>query len=151
MDPWRWCCSIAALMDWSKAPPESELSVVAPLPSITTSWLTSSWIENILKNFKKYLLSPLYSKNSDRPSFIANARNLGGNLLEEIKHDWKYRPRITRNTRMVRRAETITECVSASHSGRINTEAWRESRLCERTRISHELTRMIYEKKNWRR
>ena len=49
MDPWRWCCSIAALMDRSVAPSESELSVVAPLPSITTLWLTSSWIENILE------------------------------------------------------------------------------------------------------
>jgi hypothetical protein len=66
-------------MDRCEATSESKLSVVAPLLSITTLWLTSSWIENILKNLKN-IAYPLYTKNSDRPSFIAGARNHGGNL-----------------------------------------------------------------------
>ena len=51
-------------MDRSEAPSESKLSVVAPLPSITTLWLTSSWIENILGKFLK--ISPIPYNNHIR-------------------------------------------------------------------------------------
>ena len=85
MDSRRWVCLMAALMIRLTATSESLLSSAAFNLIFTTSWLTSSWIENIFGKSFKILPIPPYCKNSVRPNYIASARNLWGNLIEEIK------------------------------------------------------------------